>query len=284
MEGIKMSQEENKNINVDSQFPWLVFTIADKHYAIHSGITSGIMNMPTYTPTPTPVPNVKGIFYHRGNFVSLVSLRSLFGMPSQEEEAASFSDLLDRHIQDQYEWSEQLCRCICERVPFSVKEDPNQSSFAQWLHSYDTNLSAINSHLNSMKNTHNLLLQTANEVNHMMITPDGKEKDSFLQSALHKIQNEYIPKLLKDIEESKEVFQHQFREMVIILEKENTPWGIIADDVVCVEFLNEVYSSENLVGEYASRYIESVRKSEIVGKEILVIDHEALLDVITQMM
>lgn len=279
-----MSQEENKNINVDSQFPWLIFTISNKYYAIHSGITSGIMNMPAYTPTPTPVPNVKGIFYNRGKFVSLVSLRSLFGMPSQEEEAASFSNLLDKYIQDQYEWSEELCRCICEQVPFSAKEDPEQSAFAQWLNSYDTNLSAITSHLNSMKNTYHLLMQTANEVNGMMITPDGKEKENYLQLALHKIQNEYIPKLVNEIEESKEVFQHQFREMVIILERENTPWGIIADDVVCVEFLNEVYSSENLVGEYASKYIEGVRKSEIIGKEILVIDHEALLDVITQRM
>ncbi|WP_312642157.1 chemotaxis protein CheW [Hydrogenoanaerobacterium sp.] len=274
---------ENEDVQTEqTEYPWLIFKLCGEYFTFTSELVSSIMMLPqNIVPMPNSPQYVRGIFDLRGKIIPLIELRRLFGMKSLTEEYQEFADMLEARKQDHLHWVKELERSVKQNEPFTLATDPHQCAFGKWYDNFESDLHTINHHMRKIDEPHTKLHQTALEVEECKQNCDDCERDECLKKVFGKLSDEYVPQIVSLLDEAKELFKIDFHEMVIVLEKDDQYFGIMADEIVSVEDLEEIGSVDNMGGSSESDFISGVRKSKSVDKSILVIDESALISTIT---
>lgn len=63
----------------------LIFTVADREYAVEIGQVFRVIRMKKYTPVPESADYVKGVISLRGKVIPLISMRKVLGIAGEEE-------------------------------------------------------------------------------------------------------------------------------------------------------------------------------------------------------
>ena len=82
---IEMESEEEVHEQAAADFPWVLFSIDDVVYGIFSTHVLSIEILSETTPLVNSPHYTRGITNFRGDMISLIDLRALFGLPEVEQ-------------------------------------------------------------------------------------------------------------------------------------------------------------------------------------------------------
>lgn len=272
-------KEENNTEEIE--FPWLIFKLQNEYYTFNSQLVSGIMTLPKEIISMPKAPaHVRGVFELRGEIIPLIDLRVLFGMKSLLTEYHEFADMLEQRKQDHIRWVKELKASADEKRAFTLATDPHECAFGKWYYNFRSELHSVNHHLGKIEEPHKKLHEAALEVQNCQQNCDSCERKECLKEIFRRLSEDYVPKILSLLEESKEAFKDDFREMVVVLDKDKQKFGIIADEIVSVENLENVSTKATTESFHASEFVSGVKKSNTVQRDIMAVDELVLINTI----
>jgi len=240
-------------------YPWLVFKLKDRLFAVNSEHTSSIIQMPERVEAmPGAAKKVRGIINLRGSIIPLLDLRVIFDMPSMEQEYIEFRDMLEARKQDHLNWVKELKRCVETGDEFKLATDPHKCAFGRWYDSFETEYQTLRHHLNKINEPHKRLHRAAEEVFSCNQKHELCEREECLKVTLQRVEEEYVPKIVHLLDEAKELFRQQFHPMVVILNNGEELVGIIVDEVIAVENLEKIADKGDFSKFNDSQYMEGV--------------------------
>lgn len=272
-------KEENNTEEIE--FPWLIFKLQNEYYTFNSQLVSGIMTLPKEIISMPKAPaHVRGVFELRGEIIPLIDLRVLFGMKSLLTEYHEFADMLEQRKQDHIRWVKELKASAAEKRAFTLATDPHECAFGKWYYNFRSELHSVNHHLKKIEEPHKKLHEAAIEVQDCQQNCESCERKECLKEIFKRLSEDYVPKILSLLEESKEAFKDDFREMVVVLDKDKHKFGIIADEIVSVENLKNVSTKQTTESFHASEFVSGVKKSNTVQRDIMAVDELVLISTI----
>lgn len=260
-------------------YPSIVFKIKDGLYSINSKYVITIMQLIDYEAVPESSPAIMGIMPFRGGVISLIDLRTVFGMVSLKQEYEEFAGMLEMRKQDHIHWVKTLESSVNTGEPFTLATDPHQCAFGKWYDNYTSDKQSINFLLRKIDEPHRKLHEAAHEVQECSQECDHCQRAECLKIVLERVEKEYMTQVLHLLDEAKEEFMISYREMILVLkDDENREIGIVVDEVLGVEDL-DVLDDERSFDQFASaQYVYGVKKSCKIPGLILELDGQKLLE------
>lgn len=267
----------NQPLENDIQSPSILFRLNGGLYCADSHHVSTIMELPEYTALPDTPPYITGIFPLRGSSVTMFDLRAALKQRSLSEEFAEFSAMLDARKQDHVNWVSTLEHSIESGERFSLATDPHQCKLGKWYDHFKTDSSELSAHLTKMETPHRRLHEAALRAEHCNEHNTWDGVVNCKNAILNEVHDEYMPKVLNVLESAKEIFRtREFHEMVLVLSGE-TSLGIVVDEVLSVEMVEEeVLGAQQQLMSH-SPYIQRIVKSPNYNELILEINIPAIM-------
>ncbi|MCU9810356.1 chemotaxis protein CheW [Paraclostridium sp. AKS81] len=132
----------------EERLPHVIFRVADNLYAIDSSVTIALTEFPdNITPIQKSEKFELGVMQLRNQIVPVMSMRSLFGCKSSEEEYEYFKSVIDIRKNDHIKWVNELKNSVNENREFTLTTDPHQCAFGKWYDNFSTDIQSINFHM-----------------------------------------------------------------------------------------------------------------------------------------
>lgn len=273
-----MQEFEKLQIEDEIEYPWLVFKIGHNLYTVNSKIITSIVMLPEHI---TKVPNVPeyilGLIHLRGNVIPLVDLRSLFNMKTVRKEYSDFIEMIDARKQDHIHWVEELERSIENDQDFKLTTDPHKCTFGKWYDSFSSDIEAVNFHLRKLDEPHKKIHKAAEDVKNCSKDCDNCEREVCLKNIMNETKEVNMPLMLKLLDDVKDIFALNYKEMVIVLENSNSLMGIMVDEVLSVEDINSFEETDEIMKVYRDKYVKGVAKSKKSEEILLILDDEKIM-------
>jgi chemotaxis signal transduction protein len=268
---------DNYHLKDNIQCPSILFRLNGGLYCADSRYISTIMELPEYTTLPDTPPYISGIFPLRGNSVTLFDLRTALKLQSMAEEFKDFTAMLDARKQDHIDWVTALEHSLETGERFPLTTDPHKCKLGKWYDNFKTSSSELSAHLARMEEPHRKLHEAAIRVEHCSDAGSRDDAANCQKAVFNEVRNLYMPKVLGVLEDAKEIFRtREFHEMVLVLSGD-TSLGIVVDQVLSVETVEE----ENLGTQHQlmsySPYIQRIVKSPGCDELILEINIPAVI-------
>lgn len=258
------------------ELPHLVFKVQDNYYAIDSKHISSIMQYQGSEKLPNSSPEMVGIVIFREKAAPIIDIRSVFRLPTLDEEYQEFVEMLTQRSADHIHWVNELERSIETGEEFKLTTDPHQCAFGRWYDNYHTDNHSIMFHLRKIHDPHEKLHQAAVDMLHCKEAHRNQDQqEECQQNVMGQLKGKYMPTVLGLLEEAKEIFKTTYKEMVIMIGEEN-PVGLMVDEVIAVEYLEQGDTLDALGSnrnELLTRTMRSKRDSSI----IYLLDEQKLL-------
>lgn len=266
-----------KTTVLNDELPWLLFKVHENTYTINSSAVNGIMKIPdTITAIPEAPEMFKGIVNVRGDVYPVLDLRILFKIKSLEKEHEEFKEMLERRKEDHKRWISELNRCIETGEKFTLAKDPHDCAFGKWFYSFETSSSVLNFHMKKIEEPHRLLHETAEKALACLKKCSDCKNDICLQRLLDTAKNEYVPEVLRLIDEAKDLFVNRYHKMIIVLTDGNEKMGIIVDEVLSVEQIEKI-SDKSSIQIFNNRdHIIGVARSAKIKGDIIMLDDKKI--------
>lgn len=269
---------EKLDTNVEAQCPAIVFKLGKAYYTVSSRHITSIMRLPDYQKLSDVPEYISGLMMFRGDAIPLLDLRVVLGMPSLGQEYLEFVEMLQQRKQDHIHWADELERCIQADEPFTLTTDPHKCAFGKWYDHFETDNNAISFHLNKIDDPHKELHGAALAVQNCSKRCEECTREECLSKVFERVKNQYVPLICGLIDQAGEVFRDSYREMVVVCDIDGKQAGIIIDEVLSVENLQEICDHHEINRFHNTSYVTSIKRSEHFGALILNIDEKSLLE------
>lgn len=267
----------NQPLENDIQSPSILFRLNGGLYCADSRHISTIMELPEYTTLPDTPPYITGIFPLRGNSITMFDLRAALKQRSLSEEFDEFTAMLDARKQDHVNWVSALEHSIESGERFPLATDPHQCKLGKWYDHFKTDSSELAAHLTKMENPHRRLHEAALRAQQCNEHNSWDGVINCKKAIFNEVHDEYMPKVLDVLESAKEIFRaREFHEMVLVLSGE-TSLGIVVDEVLSVEMVEEEVLGTQQQLMSRSPYIQRIVKSPNYNELILEINVPAIM-------
>ncbi len=262
------------------EFPWLVFKLNDNLYTVNSKIITSIVMVPERI---TKVPNVPdymlGLIHLRGSVIPLLDLRILFNTKSIKEEYEEFIKMIDDRKQDHIHWVEEFENSLNNNEKFKLNTNPHECAFGKWYDNFTTDIEAVNFHLKKIDEPHKEIHAAVEKANNCSKQCDSCDREKCLKTVLEETKEKNMPYLLNLLDELKEIFKMHYKEMVVVLENDNSNIGIIVDEVLSVENIIPFEATEEITKMCRDKFVSGVAKSEKSNELLLILDDEKIMDI-----
>jgi len=275
---INLIEEQEEMEEID--FPWLVFKLKNNLYSVNSKIITSIVILPE---NMTVVPNVpdyiRGLIHLRGSVIPLLDLRMLFKIKSVKEEYEDFRDMIDARKNDHVQWVNSFERAIKNDEQFDLNTDPHKCEFGKWYDKFTSDIEVVNFNLKKLDEPHKQIHQAVERANKCSKNHASCERDKCLKTILQETKEKNMAYMMELLDEVKEIFKMHYREMVIILEKDNSYVGITVDEVLSVENIIPFEETEEVKRMCSDKYVCGVAKSEKTDDILLILDEERIMNI-----
>ena len=259
--------------------PSIVFKVRHGYYSINSTNISSIMRLPEYQTIPNAPDSITGIFLYRGASIPMLDMRTVFGVPSLQDEYKEFSAMLEARKQDHINWVDTLNRSVEQNEKFTLATDPHKCAFGKWYDSYKPESHIIAHHMRKIDEPHRKLHQAALDIEECNKECHNCDREECLKSVMDRAEKEYMPMVLSLLDEAIILFRSEvYHEMVLILgNQEEQQIGIVVDEVLSVEDLNKISDNHQLEQFQRNGYITGVASSQRIPGMILELDEKKIL-------
>lgn len=259
---------KNQELTKEVTYPSILFRLKNDYYAVSCRNVVTIMQSPEVEALPEAPKNVTGIFRYMEKVIPVISLRSLFGLPSVEEEANQLNHMLDARKQDHITWVKELDRCTKCRELFTLSKDPHQCALGRWFDHYKPENNTVKIHLQRLDEPHRKLHEAAVKLE------SCTEEES--KHILDRVVSDYMPQVLAVLEETKKVFQEHKRTLLIVIHNGEHSFAMAVDEVLAVEELQDVAAKEEVKKLKGSAYITEIKKSPKLDRLVRLIEDDKL--------
>lgn len=250
-------------------YPSILFRLQNDYYAVSCRNVASIMQLQEVESLPEAPENVLGIFRFREKIIPIISLRSLFGLLSVEEEIQRMNEMLDARKQDHMNWVKELDYCTKQGTLFTLSKDAHQCALGRWYEQYKPENGMIKMQLQKLEEPHRKLHEAAVKLENC----DTKEER---QGILERVVKEYMPQVLEVLEGTKTVFQEHRRALLIVIERDDNSFALAVDEVLSVEELQDVAAKEEVEKLKGSTCITEIKKSPKLNRLVRLIEDEKL--------
>ncbi len=258
-----------------ADYPYIVFKIKGDLFAIKSKNVTSIMQLPGYVGLPQSGYGVQGVFIYRGKAATLLNFRKMLGKNTMDEEYAEFAAMLDQRKQDHINWVAELERTVKNDEKFTLATDPHKCAFGKWYDSYKSDGYNIMFHMKKIKEPHDNLHMAAHKVEKCKRDCKNCPHKRCLREILMEVKDVYMANVLQLLDEAKTIFKDEYREMVLMVGEER-PVGIMVDEVLAVETLDDTVGASNERVVIDSPYILGLKESRSMNDIIFEIDENTV--------
>lgn len=264
-----------KSGNID--FPSIIFRAGGGLYCLNSKYTTSILELPEHQSLPDAPDYITGIFPFRKGSVTMFDLRVALKQPALEEEFNEFSKMLDERKHDHIVWVEALRKSMETGEIFALATDPHRCALGRWYDSFHSDSQVLTHHLDQLDEPHKKLHAAAAHARECEQRHDQCERDRCLKEILRETEEEYMPRILNILEDAKEIFRSKvYHEMVLVLSGD-THLGIVVDEVLAVERIDEERIGSEFGKWQFSPYISRIVRSESFSELILEINYDEVI-------
>jgi len=224
---------------------WLKFKIKDNLYAVDCAYVKyiGVVPKDDLTEIVDSSNYVRGIIKFGGEIVTLLSLRSIFGMESFSRRAEVFDEIIEEIKNDYMNWVNTLIGCIESGDNFKLSTNPHKCNFGVWYDNYKAVNCSINFQLQKLDTPHKEVHGLAKEAN-SLIGSNASENKKRLSEIVDVINTEYTPQIIKCLEDTQRVYRDTLKEMFISIREKSVSVAFTIDEVIGTEKLDIIYKDE----------------------------------------
>jgi Chemotaxis signal transduction protein len=246
--------------------PLIVFKVGKMTCAVDGASVISIQRMEEFTLTPHTPDEIFGSINFRNHVISILDLRTVFGLPTRIKEYSDFIKMLDQRKQDHINWVNTLKESVRNNTRFPLTTCPHQCAFGKWYDKYDHPNKKIMFHMERIREPHNKLHYAALDVAKIQEKdcPED-EKNEQIQEILRQVENEYMVTVVGLLDSAKTIFKDIYQTMLIVLE-DIQQIAIAVDEVVAVTNLEEVVvEKESLMyGSMVQRFLKGKNDDDII--------------------
>lgn len=254
--------------NEKESFPDVVVKICEQMYAINSRYIISIYKMQTINSFPGASNAMLGFINFRGEAIPLLDMRLLFGYPTIKQDFEAFQKMIDERKQDHVNWVDKLEESINTGNQFTLATDPHQCAFGKWFYHFQTDSISVSHHLKKIEEPHRKLHELALQVDRCKKAATNEESQDCLHNLVKKARNQYMTQIIDLLDETKNVFESIYSEMIIVLKSTEHQVAIVVDAVLAVEELLHVNHDQILLQN--SSYFCNVKQQK--GSDALIIE------------
>ncbi len=260
---------------------WVIFKLKGNLYAIKSDCIQGIFREPEkMTNVPDTESYIKGIIKERGNIVTLMDLRTYFGMHTVKEEYEEFDGIIEQAETAHKKWVAELCRCADSCCVFSMEKDPHHCAFGRWYDKYEAPLNTVQKRMERIRQPHY-------DLHHLGVEYDreiSKEKpDEIRLKGITAQAKELQKKILTTMEEARETFKESYRTMAIELKLEEGNLAFVVDEIIGVEHIGTIFEDSTLDRMKCSELINGVASTSDGKNLLFLIDENQISSLLTSL-
>ncbi len=224
---------------------WLKFKIKDNLYAVDCAYVKyiGVVPREDLTEIVDSSDYVRGIIKFSGEIVTLLSLRSIFGLESFSRRAEVFEEVIEERKNDYMKWVNTLINCINSGESFKLPTNPHKCDFGVWYDNYKAVNCSINFQLQKLDTPHKEVHSLAKEANSLIGSSDSESKKQ-LSEIVDIINTEYTPEIIKCLEDTQRVYRDTLKEMFISIREKSVSVAFTIDEVIGTEKLDIIYKSD----------------------------------------
>lgn len=257
-------------------FPSVIFKIQGNMYCVDSRYIEALIQLPEFVTLPDAPPVIRGVFPHRGDFVTIFDMRTALGMRSLADEFDVFAAMLDKRKEEHIQWVEALETSIRTGEAFKLSHDPHACAFGRWYDNFKSDEYMINAHLKKIDEPHQRLHRLADEMDACRGIADPVERERRLEALLQQAGGVLMPAIVRLLDETKEVFRDSMlHEMTLVLS--DARLGLVVDEVMMVEQLLPARQEDKLSEANRSSYLAGIRRSRTVPNTIFELDIPRIL-------
>lgn len=269
----------NYTDSMDMDNMWLTFRLEKQKYALSTKYIENIAILPSnVTPMPNTPDFIKGVVKWQQDLVALVDLRKVFGFISLEESLSKTEAFIEKSKEDHIIWVKVLEEAIEKNEPFTLSFNPHECNFGRWYDEMKA-ISETNTHeFNRIDEPHKRLHYLGEEIEKLKnsVAPDAEKlKEKYLLE----IKEDIEPYVLKSLDEAKQSFRENRKEMLVCLNLrdsvQNRLVGFTVDEVYGIEVLDII--EEDTKPQKKSMYISSVAKMPDKDELVLLVDVELVI-------
>lgn len=274
-----MNESPMLNANADNDnLPWLIFSLCNHVYAIHSRYVTSIIVPPERITAVPDAPEIyRGLVDIRGEVYPILDMRMLFKYISLDKECEEFIETMDLREKDHIEWAEELKRCVKEDCDFTLTTNPDACKFGVWYNEYKKHATNADFALTKIEKPHAELHRTAELIAEARKLPDSIEKKRRIDELLNLVTEEYVPEIVAIIDEAKRRYRSFYRETMVLLSTGESTLAIVVDKVLAVDTVTFVDGKINMSKIFNSKFFMGVCHNRRVDNDILIIDEEKLI-------
>lgn len=254
--------------------PLIVFKVGKMTCAVDGASVISIQRMEEFTLTPHTPDEIFGSINFRNQVISILDLRTVFGLPTRIKEYSDFIKMLDQRKQDHIKWVNTLKESVKNNTPFPLATNPHQCAFGKWYDKYSNPNKKIMFHLDRIRDPHNKLHYAALDVAKIQEKDcSEQEKNEQIQNILRQVESEYMATVVGLLDSAKTIFKDIYQTMLIVLD-DVEPIAVAVDEVIAVTNLKEVaVEKESLMhGTMVQRFLKGKNDDDIIYH----LNHEVL--------
>ncbi len=214
---------------------FVTFKVKEQTYAFNANYVDSIFELKEeLTPVPRSRDCMKGVISVRGYLLPMIDLRKMLDVPSLEQEQTEFVKMLYDRQQDHIHWVDQLKRSVEENTPFTLATDHHKCAFGKWYDHYTSPNHSVMMAMKKIDNPHQIIHQSARDC---MACHGDKDKQ---REIIERISIPAMNSVLGGIDAMINEFSSSWKKMCIVLCCEEEKLGIMVDEVLSVERLEDV--------------------------------------------
>lgn len=259
-----------ENLKESNQF--IIFRIKNEQYCINSKFVSAMMPVPLCDPGDVNPHGSNRYFTHRNQVMEMISLRSILGIPTTDQEFEEFAQMIDTRKDDHIRWVKELEHSANTGEPFTLATDPHQCAFGKWYDNFKIDNYAVTFHLGKINTPHKELHHAALEVMECSQRCDTCARDECLKSIFGRVKEHSMPVILKLLDETKDIFRSVVYRNIILVINNASPIGLVVDEILSVESLIRADVKGSFHSIDTSSLIRDVKQKDAASELILEIN------------
>lgn len=255
--------------------PWVLFTLQDALFAIHSSLVTEMVITPEIRPVPQTPRDLLGMVNLRGRILPLYDLRLSFGMTSSRDEDATLVAMLEERKIDHVRWLEALEHSVRTDEPFTLALDPHQCAFGKWYDRYRAPNVLIESHLKRFEAPHARIHALGGE---MLDWARRGDREAAL-AEIERQRNTTLARMAALFDAAKDIVHTTHREIAVVLTSGSRSAALMVDAIDSVEHLRPESIGE-VSGLPAAARVRRTARTARGDRLVMLVDEDALAPVI----
>lgn len=212
--------------------PHVIFKVQDSLFAISSTYVLHIEVLGKVTPIVDAKNFVRGVILFNEQSIPVYDLRLIFGMSDYSSELDTF---MQQRIADHENWVAELERSVENDTEFALTTNPHECAFGKWFDHFHTDNSYLAMFLNNVDEPHKAIHATGEMVKKLMA--QGKKEEA--QQAIREMKSTSFAQTKDILQNVSDVYKESSKEMLVILQVEDSIKSIIVDHISGIKILDE---------------------------------------------